>query len=398
MPTGFFSKSTLAKSKPPAYTIPQCGICGIFKHCRSPKMPVTGDGRRGILVVAEYPGEEEDKQNKQLVGSSGQLLRRVLKKHGVDLDRDCWKTNAIICSPDEPPTDKEIEYCRPNVTRTIKDLQPSTIILLGGAAVRSVMKPYWDGDIGGIGKWAGWQIPLRPLNAWVCPTFNPAFLLHSKDDVPAIFFNDHIKGAVALEERPNLPDITKQVRVLMNGDKAAYWLSEVQSRGGPISFDFETNMLKPDSPDARIISCAVCWRGKKTIAFPWNGLAVDAMRALLMSPLPKIAANIKFEQRWSLAKLGCRVTRWVWDTMQQAHVCDNRPGITSVAFQSLVRLGIPSYDSHIKPFLRSKGANIPNQIEEIELRDLLKYNGYDAVCEYFVAKSQVAELGYPLEL
>ena len=408
MPAGFFSQSTLAKSRAPAYTLPQCGACRLYETCNSPKMPVTGDGNKGILIVAEAPGKEEDKQGVQLVGESGQLLRRELRRLGIDLDRDCWKTNSIICHPEGnvTPTSAQIDYCRPNITNAIRDLNPVCIITLGGPAVQSVLQPYYE-DKGGFpaGRWAGWRIPLRPINTWVCPTYHPAYLLRAKDDVPKIYFRDHLQNAVACANggRPwEYPfDPADRVEIILNTDKAAKKLAWMLGKGGPIAFDFETNMLKPDGPNARIISCAVCWRGRKTIAYPWAGLAVDATRALLLSPQPKVGYHAKFEERWARAvpELGIEINGWVYDGMQGAHVCDNRPAISSLSFQSLVRLGVPVYDKHIKPFLEAQGTRSPNRVaSEIDLRDLLKYNSVDAWCEYHVAVSQIAELQYPLSL
>ena len=62
-------------------------------------MPVTGEGRLKILILAEAPGEQEDAQNTQLIGPAGQVLRKTLAGFGVDLDRDCRKTNAVRCRP-----------------------------------------------------------------------------------------------------------------------------------------------------------------------------------------------------------------------------------------------------------------------------------------------------------
>ena len=77
----------------------KCLECGLFKTCKSPKMPVTGEGRKKCLIIAEAPGEEEDFQNTQLVGRAGSLLRGRLEERGLDLDLDFWKTNALACRP-----------------------------------------------------------------------------------------------------------------------------------------------------------------------------------------------------------------------------------------------------------------------------------------------------------
>src|ERR1022692_2317444 len=96
---GFFNKTGVTSSKKPLALVPQCGSCGLYQTCLSPKMPVSGGGRRGILVVGESPGETEDRENTQFVGKTGNYLRSVLRDLDVNLDEDCWKTNSLICRP-----------------------------------------------------------------------------------------------------------------------------------------------------------------------------------------------------------------------------------------------------------------------------------------------------------
>ena len=90
MNKGFFSISKLQNKQPESH-ITKCGLCGLYKNCISPKMPPTGKGRKKILIVAEAPGEEEDKRNTQLIGRAGKYTRRVLKTLNIDLDIDCRK-------------------------------------------------------------------------------------------------------------------------------------------------------------------------------------------------------------------------------------------------------------------------------------------------------------------
>lgn len=403
---GFFAGSRVA-SKAPAPTIPQCGACGLLKRCHSPKMPVSGEGRRGILVVGEAPGETEDRQGTQFVGKTGAHLRRVMRKVGIDLDQDCWKTNAIICRPpsNRTPTPNEIDYCRPNLNNTIKELQPKVIIPLGGAAVRAVIGPMWKSDVGSIGRWVGWKIPSQQANAWVLPTWHPSYVVRM-DDHPVInkFFEGHLRRAAKIKRRPwqTVPNWEGDVKIIYEPDKAARWLDNCVQHGGGgvVAFDYETNMLKPDGPDARIVSASVAWgreEPEKTIAFPWAGAAVPAFKRLVASPIPKVAANMKFEDRWTRAAFGHRVRNWYWDTMVAAHVMDNRPDITGLKFQSFVLLGMPSFNDHIEPFLKSKGdTNVNRILKEVDLRDLLLYNGLDSLLEFRVAMRQMKMMKYPL--
>lgn len=393
---GFFTELQSA-SKPPQARLPQCGACGLYKTCESPKMPVSGNGKRKILIVGEAPGRNEDEKGKQFVGQSGRLLRETLDELGVDMREDCWLTNALICRPpgNRTPTDKEIRYCRPNLMKAIRELDPTTIILLGKAAVGSLIGSIWREDIGGMMRWAGWNIPCQKPNVWICPTFHPSYVLREeKNRVVKLFFKQHLKEAIKLKYKPwdVVPNYRKQVEVIMDPAEAAEMIREFTKAGGDVAFDYETNMLKPDSDEAEIVTCSICWLGKHTIAYPWHGDAVVATSEMLLSKkVRKIASNKKFEERWTKAKLIHGVRNWKHDTMLGAHVLDNRRKITSIKFQSFVLLGQESYDDHIKPYLKSKNKNCnsPNRIKEVSIRELLIYNGLDSLLEYLVAGIQI---------
>jgi len=144
MAKGFFSAAPITKPRTRSL-VPACGACGLCSGCESPKMSITGDGDRRVLIIAEAPGKQEDAEGTQLVGTVGRYLRGVLDSLDVDLDIDCWKTNAICCRPsrNRKPTKAEIEYCRPNILAAIRELKPEVIILLGGSAVSSVVGHFW---------------------------------------------------------------------------------------------------------------------------------------------------------------------------------------------------------------------------------------------------------------
>jgi DNA polymerase len=378
---------------------PKCRLCKLKDKCLSPKMQPTGKGRKQILVVAEAPGKDEDEKGIQLIGKAGQRLRKTLRELDCSLDRDCWKTNAVICRPPENKIqDKYVKFCRPNLYRTINKLNPVVIILLGSKAVDSFIGREWGKGVGGIGRWAGWRIPLQARNTWVCPTYHPSYLLRKENQqtskVLSLWFERHLKAAMELEDRPweEIPDYSRKVQVIMSPEEAAGFIRRQAGRG-PVSFDYETNMLKPDSSRARIVSCAMCWEGSCTIAYPWEGEAIKATQEVLRSPVPKYGANAKFEQRWTLKEFGHGVRNWRFDTMQAAHILDNRPWITSVKFQAFVQLGLPPWDHHIEPYLNVKQGNKENRIAELDMKDLLEYNGMDALVEYRLAELQTKEIG-----
>lgn len=394
MSKGFFSASKIQTRRKMGY-LSHCGSCGLYKHCKSPKMPATGKGKKDILVVAEAPGKDEDRDNTQLIGKAGKLLRRILKPMDVNLDRDCTKTNAVICRPrdNKKPEDYMIEACRPNLMKTIKERDPNVIFLLGEVACKSLLSEIWKDDVGRISRWGGYCVPCREPNAWIVPTFHPSYISRMGDDkMLNRIFKKHLKlGVSKAESKPweEVPDYKKQIEIITRPSQAAMILREMVKKGGAIAPDYETNCLKPDGEGTEIVSCAVCWRGRRTISYPWQGEAIDATGELMKSPMPKIAANLKFEDRWTRAKFGHKVRNWYWDTMVAAHVLDNTPEITNLSFQAFVLLGQENYDAHIKPFLQSKKGSRFNRIYELDLNDLLLYGGLDSYLEYWVAMKQI---------
>lgn len=394
---GFFN----LESRAPLPTIARCGACGLYKSCKTPKFPVSGAGRKRILIVGEAPTRDEDQAGELLLGQAAKELEQALKACKISLRNDCWYTNAAICHPKKSfPSDEQVDHCRPNLIKAIADLEPLAIILLGPAAVRSLLSHTWKGDIGAITRWVGWKIPSREPNAWICPTFSIPSIIKAKDPVLFLMFKNHLQGAVdqAASGRPwdTIPDYKSKVEIIKSPEKAAAIIDKMTERGGLCAWDYETDRLKPDHPDASIVTASICWRGKRTIAFPWHGPVVKAMKRFLKSDVPKIAANMKFEHRWTKARLGVEVNNWVWDTVLSAHHLDNRQSITSIKFQAYVRLGWPLYDSHIEKFLDADRGNQPNKIRKLAIDSLLLYNGLDSLLEYEVAIDQMEEAGFRL--
>ena len=84
MTTGFFQGSKFS-SRERLSTIPQCGKCGLSKTCNSPKMPVTGEGLKKVLIVAEAPGRNEDEKGIQLIGIAGMNYASFVESKGYNV-------------------------------------------------------------------------------------------------------------------------------------------------------------------------------------------------------------------------------------------------------------------------------------------------------------------------
>lgn len=397
----FQRTSLTVRPASPLALVPKCGLCKLYEGCRSPKMKPTGKGKRNILVVGEAPGEDEDRRGIQFVGKTGVFIRDILKESGLSPDRDCTFTNALICRPPNNKIKdlKKIDYCRPNLLKTIEESEPEVILLLGAKSLKSLVGHLMNEDPKGIRRWAGFQIPCRKPNAWICPTFHPSYIMREekKPNYQVLLrrFKDDIRRAVKLKGRPwkKVPDYKSQVQTITSPKVAAEYIRAFTANGEPVAFDYETNMLKPDTKRARIVTCGIS-DGATTVAYPWHGEAIKATKELLKSKVKKIGYNLPFENRWTKAKLGFWVNNFAHCGMNTAHGLDNRPGISGAKFQAFVLLGQEDYSAHIKPFLRSKedGGNSVNRIDEVPLNDLLLYNGLDALVEYLIWEKQMEVL------
>lgn len=397
---GFYSPSEISTSRITLGLVPKCGACGLFKNCQSPKMKVSGRGEYAAMIVGEAPEWTDDEQGKLFVGKAGKLLRNELSQVGLSLDKDFRSTNALICRPPKSlvADGKMIEYCRPNLMNAIKEYKPKHILLFGRRAVASLIGYLWDSDVGTMQRWTGWKIPSQELNAWIYPNFHPSFVLRQeKDRMLARAFQEGIEDAaehLMHNGRPwkEVPNYESKVEVIIDQEHAARRIEAITKSSKAAAFDFETNMLKPDSDRGKIVCCAIS-NGKETVAYPWHGKTVQATKQFLLSPVKKIGYNLKFEERWCLAKLGISVRNWIHDGMIVAHALDYRKEITGLKFQAFVLLGQKRYDANVEPYLTGqkgpdRGQNTENQIDRVAIRDLLLYCGMDALLEYEVAKIQ----------
>lgn len=406
MADGFFAASTWAKKDtgpgPQGPGSPKCGQCGLYKTCKSPKMPATGEGKRSILFVGEAPGETEDIRNEQFVGQAGETLREMCLAEDIDVDQ-CWKVNAANCRPEANEIKPiHIESCRPLVLSTIERLKPNVIVLLGMSAVQSLIGPEWGGDLGTMSQWAGWTIPSERYGAWLCPTYHPSYVMRTTNDPVLVrLVRSHLRAAAALEHEKctsvGLVSLRGAVEPITDPRLARLRIKELAKKTGHLAFDYETTGLKPERPEHRIVSVSFCLDGEDTFACPISeDIIKPLIRVLTNSALKKVASNLKFEERWSQCKLKTPVEGWHWDIMLAAHCHDNRKGITSIKFQTYIHLGVGSYASWVDEHFQTKkelGGNALNSIGKIHMDDLLIYNSIDSLVEFKIMEVQKRLMG-----
>ncbi|MFW6120696.1 MAG: uracil-DNA glycosylase [Petrotogales bacterium] len=116
------------------------------KKCRlseTRKHPVLGEGNPDsrFMIVAQAPGEKEDKQGEMFVGPSGEVLFDLLDKVGLNKE-DVYMTNLIKCMlpNNRKPKQDEINTCTVYLDNELNKVTSSVVITLGHYASRYLLK------------------------------------------------------------------------------------------------------------------------------------------------------------------------------------------------------------------------------------------------------------------
>jgi len=403
LPKGFFSQDKVieesristASSKNGA----NCYKCGLYKHSMHGKMKYSGFGKKKALIVAEAPGVEEDRVGTQLVGKVGQKLRKDLKKRRFFLDRDFYKINSVNCLPLEhsgsrKPTPEQIICCRPKVEEAIEELNPDYIWLLGGVAVESFYRGYFNDNLS-ITRWRGLCIPDQRYKAHIMPLYHPSYIERNLDDpaLISIYQKDLDRACLGLQNCPvSEQNFKDKVRVLFSYEDVISVLSSIlSSKPESVFIDFETTGKKPFKFGHKLLSMSIMPSDEYiAYSFPLDFRGhftqeqlisiFNVVKAILVcQEIGKAAQNIKFEHLWAKVKLGITISPWIWDTNTSAHIEDNRAGYSGLNFQAYINFGVLPYDGSIKKFKEAPTANDINTMEDLHLPNLLLYGGYDSL-------------------
>jgi DNA polymerase len=150
-----------------------CKACPL---CQQRKQAVLGVGdlNPDWLFVGEGPGAEEDVKGEPFVGQAGKLLDNMLAALGIARGNKVYIGNAVKCRPpgNRTPEAAEMAACRPWLERQIALLQPKVIVLLGKAAVHSVLR-----DDSSLASLRGRRYEYQGIPVVV--TYHPAYLLRN---------------------------------------------------------------------------------------------------------------------------------------------------------------------------------------------------------------------------
>jgi mutator protein MutT/uracil-DNA glycosylase family 4 len=146
------------------------------------KFPGSAVGRRDarFVLVGEAPGIASIEQERQWTGAGGMIMRREIRRLGLDLEDLFYLTNAVKCWPaarahprrrpsNRSPLAREASRCHPFLAAELAALRPDVVVAVGAVAARAVLDQQIRlPDAHGRRFWTGERevfVLLHPANA-----------------------------------------------------------------------------------------------------------------------------------------------------------------------------------------------------------------------------------------
>jgi DNA polymerase len=100
-----------------------------------------GDPAARIMLIAQAPGEREDREGRMFIGPSGKVLDELLDESRISRTR-IYMTNLVKCRlpKNRRPKQEEIRSCSPFLEREIALVDPEVLVPLGYYATRYLLE------------------------------------------------------------------------------------------------------------------------------------------------------------------------------------------------------------------------------------------------------------------
>jgi uracil-DNA glycosylase family 4 len=157
---------------------------------------VSGAGVRDatIAFVGEGPGQVEDDKNRPFVGKAGRVLHVIQWAAGIDQYK-VFHTNATRCWGKRNPKPAEVDACHDYLIEELRELNPTVIVALGGAAIRSLYRPgITVGSVMGFTLYND-ELPGTPI----IPTYHPSYIMRGHWNEVALVIS-HFRKAKRIAE------------------------------------------------------------------------------------------------------------------------------------------------------------------------------------------------------
>lgn len=291
---------------------PGCRRCPGWQGTKSVCLPADGEPG-GVLLVGLYPGREEDLTGRINVGSSGQLLRRVV---AANWEGPVAYDNALRChgGGSQDVVDGAVSACRPFLAGTLAECRPTRVVALGELAMQSVLGRALPPL--SVRRGYGWLYGGGTAPVPVFLVMHPA--VAGRNRFLRARFEEDLKWALATPV-PAAPPWGGVVQVVQTVEEAEAAEAELRSRDW-VSVDAEWagRMFE----DEFTVLCVGCYGRGSAAAWQWDEAALQdpVVRApltrLLSDPtVPKVGQNVKSDSNALWSAFGIEFRGLKVDTM-----------------------------------------------------------------------------------
>lgn len=122
--------------------IRKCKRCRLYLT-RTNVLCGEGNLHAPLMLIAQAPGQNEDREGRMFIGPSGKILEELLDEAGIGRD-EVYMTNLIKCRlpKNRRPKQDEIMACSSFLEKEIALIDPEVLVPLGYYSARYVLKKY----------------------------------------------------------------------------------------------------------------------------------------------------------------------------------------------------------------------------------------------------------------
>jgi uracil-DNA glycosylase family 4 len=164
----------------------RCGLCKTRIHA----LPGEGNISSKLVMIAQAPGYNEDREGRMFIGPSGMKFNELLIDASIPR-REIFITNVLRCKlpGNRKPKPGEIKACAPYLNRELDLIDPPIIATLGFYAAAHIFERYGMGDELEFPKVCGRVFTVEGKK--ILPLQHPA----------ATLYNPQIYGEMAVDYR-----------------------------------------------------------------------------------------------------------------------------------------------------------------------------------------------------
>lgn len=354
----------------------------------SPNYTRDSSHKLDILVVQDCKKEGNAvSESGWRVDTMTSLRRSFRKLTNSGMNMEYHTLVPITLEEGKKPVKKQIEQFQGETLKLIEDTNPRFIIALGPTVTAALTGK------DKFSKWVGRKVEIG--KHVVIPMYHPDAAQKSKKMQRE--YESQVQNVVAvLQGKIGNLDACDYELVTDEDDIVQYLKALSEMTDSVQSFDYETQDFDPDKGVPGCLS--ISYKHGQGFCFYFYDHVTkkstitqrirEAIRGWMLSSVPKVAHNAKFEIKWTIVHFGVEPANLVGDTQQMFHLINEQAssGLKDLAYQFTDMGG---YDTPMQEFL-DKG----NKHLDASADFILPYAAGDADCTlriYHVLRAKISK-------